>query len=288
MENKYRDLRYVRIGVDDLDLAAKFAADTFGLMPSGRTETAAFFRSDAKNYSLCCSTAGDGQAIGLTMANNNDLDALKTHLETCGYTSSFLDAAACDDRQAARVLSVPAPNGVLVEVLWRPMTSGWPFYGTRDAGVCDFQAVSLACSDIAANEEFWTNGMGLTVSDWVGDVAFLALDDMHHRVAIYPSKNDGLLGATWAVRDRDYVMRNWYHLQALQAPVLAGPGCQTVSEAIFVTTRGPGDVLFSYASDVLRDQPRAGGPRQFSDRALSFCAWGSSSEIAEFKGRDAQ
>ena len=69
----------------------------------------------------------------------------------------------------------------------------------RDAGITGFQAVQLACTDITANETFWTEGLGARVSDWAGDATFLAIDAAHHRVALYPSERNGILGAVWAV-----------------------------------------------------------------------------------------
>ena len=80
---------------------------------------------------------------------------------------------------------------------------------------------------------------------------------------------------------------NWYHLQNCQQPVIHGPGRQPTSEAIFVTTRGPGDLLYSYAAETASGPEIAGrGPRQFADAALSHCAWGSPCSAPEFMGGD--
>ena len=283
----YRDLRYLRVEVDDLDAATRFAADLFGLQPADRNDTHAMFRSDARNYAICFSRARDGEAVALTVADSADLDRLFYRLKAAGYSAGVLDAQAAEARQAKKVLAVSAPNGVTVEIVWRPMTSGWRYHGPRDAGITGLQAVSLATTDIAADETFWTKGLGLTVSDWAGDAAYLALDEAHHRVALYPSRRDGILGATWAVENKDNIMANWYFLQKAQAPIVAGPGRQPTSNAMFLTTRGPRDLLMSYEAE-MDEGPHiaARGPRQFSDRAASHCAWGSPTEQPEFLGGD--
>jgi 2,3-dihydroxy-p-cumate/2,3-dihydroxybenzoate 3,4-dioxygenase len=284
----FRDLRYVRVQVDDLDAATRFAADIFGLQPADRGEAHAMFRSDARNYAICFSRAGDGNAVALTVASASDHDALEQQLTAGGYKPRRLTTAEADARQAKQVLAVKAPNGVTVEIVWRPMTSGWRYHGSRDAGIVGFQAVSLACKDVAADEKFWTRGLGLRVSDWAGEAVYLALDDAHHRVALYPSARNALLGATWAVEGKDNIMVNWYFFQKAQVPVVAGPGRQAASNAMFVTTRGPGGLLMSYAAEA-DEGPHiaARGPRQFANSALSHCAWGSPTEQPEFLGGDA-
>jgi 2,3-dihydroxy-p-cumate/2,3-dihydroxybenzoate 3,4-dioxygenase len=285
MSVRYRDLRYLRVEVDDLDAATRFAADLFGLQPADRDESRAMFRSDARNYAICFSRARDGEAVALTVGDRTDLDRVAERLTAAGHASRRLSEADATARQAKDVLAVTAPNGVTVEMVWRPMTSGWRYHGPRDAGIVGFQAVSLACTDIAANETFWTRGLGLTVTDWVGDAAFLALDEAHHRVALYPSQRDGILGATWAVESRDNIMVNWYFLQKAQAPVVAGPGRQAASNAMFVTTRGPRGLLMSYAAETdAGPHIAARGPRQFPADAASHCAWGSPTEQPEFLG----
>lgn len=281
----YRDLRYLRVDVEDLEAASAFAADVFALMPMDRDDSRAMFRSDARNYALCCAR-GEGAAVALTVARPEDLDALSDRLAEAGHAATRLSAEACAARQVKEALAVSAPNGVTVEIVWRPLTSGWPYHGARDAGITDFAAVSLRCRDIAANEAFWVRGLGLRVSDYAGDAVFLALDEAHHRIALYPSDRDGLLGASWEVATRDHIMRNWYHLQSLQRPVVAGPGRQPTSGASFVTTQGPGGLLFSYIHGMEKGpQIAARGPRQFADTARSHCAWGSPTMQPEFQGR---
>jgi len=279
----YRDLRYLRVSVEDLDSAAGFAAGAFGLQSVETDDSSAYFRSDARNYALCYSTAGNGNAVALTVARVEDLNAAQERL--AAYGPRRLTAEEALERQVKAGLSVAAPNGVLVELVWRPLTSGWRYHGPRDAGITGFQAVQMACTDIAANEAFWTDGIGAEVSDWAGEAVFLRIDEAHHRIALYPSKRDGILGATWAVETINNVMQNWYFLQKCQLPIVHGPGRQPTSGAIFVTTSGPGGIHYTYAAETEHGpQIAARGPRQFADAALSHCAWGSPSTVPEFTG----
>lgn len=284
----YRDLRYMRIGVEDLDAARRFAGDTFGLQPGDQGDDFAMFRSDFRNYSLCFSQETTQDAVALTVASAEDLDTLDTRLTAAGFAPSRLGQDEATARQVKAGLSVTAPNGVAVEIVWRPLTSGWRYHGPRDAGIVDFCAVQLACTDVAANETFWTRGLGLRVSDWAGDTTYLALDDAHHRVALYPSDRDGILGGVWEVDDKDSLMRSWYFLQKSQLPVVAGPDRQAASGAMYLTTRGPRGLLMTYVTELDKGPHIAArGPRQFADCAQSHAIWGSVTDQPEFLGRDA-
>jgi 2,3-dihydroxy-p-cumate/2,3-dihydroxybenzoate 3,4-dioxygenase len=281
----YRDLRYLRLPVSDLSAAAAFATEIFGLQASDRDDDNARFRSDARNYALCYTATGGTAAVALTVARPEDLDAAEQRLAE--WSPVRLDAEACKVRQIKSGLAVTAPNGVTVELVWRPLTSGWRYHGPRDAGITAFQAVQLACSDIHSNEDFWTRGVGLAVSDWIGDAVFLRLDEAHHRVALYPSDRDAVLGASWSVESINNVMQDWYFLQSRQVPIVHGPGRQAASGAVFVTAKGPGDIYYSYVAETeAGPQITARGPRQFSDTADSHCAWGSPCLAPEFLGGD--
>lgn len=283
----YRDLRYVRVSVDDLDEASRFAGEVFGLQPADSDDEHAMFRSDSRNYSICFSTSADAEAVALTVAAEDDLEAIGTRLREAGYAPVLLSVEEAARRQAKSVLAVDAPNGACVELLWRPLTSGWRYHGRRDAGIVNFGSVQLACTDVAANEAFFVGGLGLRVSDWAGDAVYLALDEAHHRIALYPSNRDGILGASWEVDGRDSVMQNWYFLQKRQLPIVAGPDRQAASGAVYVTTRGPRGLLMSYVSEMeTGPQIAARGPRQFADSALSHGMWGSVTEQPEFLGGD--
>lgn len=281
MSAPYRDLRYLRLPVPNLEAAAEYGSEVLGLKLEDRNDAALYFRSDARNHALCFIREGTA-SVAITVADRVELDRVFDQLVAAEFEPVWLNSDAAKSRQIKAGITVAAPNGVMVDVVWRPLTSGWPFHGPRPTGITGLQAVQMACTDVEANETFWTKGLGGTVSDWAGQAAFINIDGAHHRIAIYPSERDGVLGVTFGVEDTDHVMRNWYFMQARQLPVVHGPGHQPTSGARFVSTRGVGDILYSYATPM--DAPEPTGPRQFPDAALSHCAWGSPSALPEFKG----
>jgi len=287
MVSIFRDLRYVCVHVDDLGAACSFATDVFGLQLADHNHEQACFRSDARNYALRYSNHDTTQTIALSVASAGELTQMEEQLKNAGYTPTRLLEEEAEQRQVKAAIKVKAPNGVQVEIVWRPLTSGWPFYGAVDAGIDGLQSVSLATTTIGEDEKFWTEGIGLKVSDWAGDAVFLQIDDAHHAIALYPSNNDKILGVTWAVKDKNNIMVNWYRFQKSQMPIIAGPGRQPASGAIFVTVAGPGDILYSYAAEMdSSPEIAARGPRQFPDKASSHCMWGSETSQPEFLGSD--
>lgn len=283
----FLDLRYARVAVDGLDEMAGFASDFFGLQVAEQDDGTVWLRSDARNYALCLTSEIQGSAIAFSVAKLDDLDRVEQRLQAAGYSASRLSDEEATYRQCKAVLQVAAPNGVRVEIVWRPLTSGWRYHGPRDAGITGLAAVQLGSVDVASDEAFWTTGLGLHVTDWVGDAVMLSLDDSHHQVALYPSRQNCLLGVAWHVESKDNIMQNWYAAQAAQVPVVAGPDRQAASGAMYVALRSPEGLLMSYLTDMdagvhIRDR----GPRQFADSKQSHGIWGSDPLIPEFKGRD--
>jgi len=287
MSVTFRDLRYIRVAMPELEPAARYAADILGLQPAGHEPGRAWFQSDFRSYSLCLEEGSSApDAVALTVSLATELDIVAADLEKAGFPAQRLSAEECASRRIKSGIVTTAPNGILVEIVWRPLDTGWRYHGPRDAGIAGLLAVALACTDVAADEAFWTGSLGLTVSDWVGDAAFLRLDGAHHRIALYPSRRDGLLGISYAAEDLNAVMRNFYFLQERQLPIAHGPGRSPASDATFVTTRGPRDILFTYATGMAEGAAVTGrAPRQFRDEALSHCLWGSASSVPEFQGR---
>lgn len=285
MKQNYRELGYVRVNTGNMGKTKAFASEVFGLQLGESDEDNLRFRSDHRNYSICYSAGKSADAVALTVGSFDALEHAETQLAQ--WSPVRLSDAECLTRQIKAGLAVVAPNGLAVELVWRPLVSGWRYHGPRDAGIVGLQSVQMACTDMAANESFWVQGIGLQVSDWVGDAAFLQIDESHHGISLYPSDHDGLLGVVWAVEALNNVMQGWYNFQSHQVPIVHGPGRHSASDAIFVTAKGPDGIFYSYAAETdTGAHIAARGPRQFANTNLSHCVWGSPCSAPEFKGGD--
>ena len=101
------DIRYARLGTQDLDSAIKFATTVVGLQLVAREANAAYFRSDkvdvrgdTRDHTLVY-FEGDpaDQTIGLELNDPNDLDAVGAALEKAGRPVHLGTRDECDSRR---------------------------------------------------------------------------------------------------------------------------------------------------------------------------------------------
>lgn len=279
-------LRYVRLETPDLAAASDFAQRILGLQPIDRTEEIATFRSDDRDHTLVYVRGDKGaQAVGFEVRDPATLERAAKRLEGLGrkVTRGTPDGAA--QRKARGYIAFQDESGNTIELVVRPLNSGWRYFPSRDAGIKGLTAVALRAPAAQKDEALWTQTFNATVRDWIGDAAFIGFDEMHHRLALHPSRRPGVLAIEFAVEDVDLLMQNVYFLRSAQVKVVDGPGRRPTSGQLFVTFAGHDGVLFSFVAE--GDTIPAGSarrPRQFASVRRSFCGWGSDSEIPEFSG----
>jgi 2,3-dihydroxy-p-cumate/2,3-dihydroxybenzoate 3,4-dioxygenase len=277
-------LRYVRLGTRNLPSAIDFAQRILGLQLIAKTDDQATFRSDFRDHTLVYEV-GDPlrQSIGLEVRSQATLEHAVATLSANGIPATAADAPALARRKARAMASFRDRSGNTFELVVRPETSGWRYFPSRDAGVTGLAAVALRTTSNGADETLWTSLFNGCVSDWVGDAAFIRFDDVHHRLALHPSNRAGVLAIEYAVEGMNQIMQSMYFLQSAQVKIMHGPGRRPTSDQIFLTFAGPDDILFSYVAEGTRVVDEAAHrPRQFPRKRLSFCAWGSESNIPEF------
>jgi 2,3-dihydroxy-p-cumate/2,3-dihydroxybenzoate 3,4-dioxygenase len=274
-------LRYVRLVADDLGRAADFAQRMLGLEPIDRTEELATFRSDFRDYTLALGTGDQAvQSVGLEVRYPADLDAAVEGLRRLGISASRGTAQDCVLRKVKDMIWFADFSGNRIELVVRPLNSGWRYFAARDAGIRGLADVIIRSVNIEKDLTIWSGVLGAHISDWVGDGAYLRFDDAHHRILLFPARRPGILCVEYAVEDVNLLMRNYYVLQDLQVALLHGPGRRPASEQLFLTFAGPTDVLFSFVAEgVAADGCR---PRQFPAGPAGLCSWGSQCKIDEF------
>jgi 2,3-dihydroxy-p-cumate/2,3-dihydroxybenzoate 3,4-dioxygenase len=279
-------LRYVRLGTRNLREAVRFATELLGLQPVGTTNGRAYFRSDFRDFTLLY-VEGDSpeQSIAFDVRTSEELDAAEQELIAAGFSARRGTEAECEERKVKAFLAFADASGNTIEIVWRPMMTGWRYFPSRDTGITGLQNVALRSTDPAADERLWTKIFNGCVSDWVGDGAYIRVDSLHHRVALHPSRRAGLLSITYAVEGINQIMQSYYHLRDSQTRIVQGPGRDPASNQIFLTFEGPEGVLFSFGTEMSSVDGR--GPRQFPHAPQSFCSWGTECALPEFGGGQA-
>jgi 2,3-dihydroxy-p-cumate/2,3-dihydroxybenzoate 3,4-dioxygenase len=283
-------LRYVLLGTSDLAGAVEFAQRTLGLEPVDRTASLATFRSDDRDYTLAFLADDPAiQAVGFEVREPKTLDVALDALRARGLRVGRGTAEECKLRKVRDLVWFYDHSGNRIELVVRPLNSGWRYFPSRDAGIMGFDGVMLRSTAVAKDEELWTEVLGARVSDWAGSAPYLRIDAAHHRLALFPADRAGVLAVEYAVENVNLMMRNYYVLQNSQVAVMHGPGRRPTSEQLFLTFNGPDGVLYSFVAE---GQPADGGlerrPRQFPAGPEGLCSWGSENKIKEFNTKEAR
>jgi len=200
-----------------------------------------------------------------------------------GFSAREATGEECALRFVRRALIVEDATGNEIDLVLRPALSGRRYFPSRDAGITGLQSVGLRSSAIPDDLELWTTILGAKVTDRVGEMTYLGIDQKHHRVVHYPSDKAGLVYISYGVESMDAVMQNNYFVQERQVKIVHGPGREPASGQIFLRFAGPEGYVFSYGYG-LRDIDARHRPRQFTLGASSLCEWGSEcADIAELR-----
>ena len=278
-------LRYVRLVENDLGRAADFARRVLGLEPIDRSPKLATFRSDFRDYTLAFMTGEHAvQSLGLEVRFSSDLDAALEKLRQLGLSAGRGSAEDCALRKVKDMAWFADFSGNRIELVVRPLNSGWRYFPSRDAGIRGLADVMLRSLDVEKDLSIWTGILGAQVSDWAGDAAYLRFDDAHHRIVLFPATRPGILSIEYAVENVDLLMRNSYVLWDLQVAVLHGPGRRPASEQLFLTFAGPSDVLFGFVAEGAAVEGQGRRPRQFPAGPAGLCSSGIECKIGELNG----
>jgi 2,3-dihydroxy-p-cumate/2,3-dihydroxybenzoate 3,4-dioxygenase len=280
-----QDVRYVRLGTRNIAHAIDFACKVVGLELVRREQGCAYFRSDDRDHTLAY-FEGDPRdhTLAFEVARADVLDSAGAELERAGLTVHEGRAEDCELRRVNRFIRFHDLTGNAIELVWRPQASGRRYFPSRDAGITGFSHVGLCSTDPARDERFWTGICNARVSDWIGPSPLLRIDDIHHRIALFPTDRSGIQHINHQVESIDDIMRTWYFLQERGVPVVFGPGRHPTSGARFIYFEGPDGMIFEYSCGVSSITDEAGHrPRQFPLEPSGFCMWGSKPNIREFQ-----
>ncbi len=281
---RLREVSYVRMGTRDLEGAEVFATDYLGLEVSERRRNAIYFKSDARAHTLCY-FAGDptDQAVAFEVASEAELEQAAATLDAMQQEVRLGSAEEAARRKVTAFISFRDPTGNAIELVVRPERSAKRYHGTRDAGITGFSHVGLCTTDAARDEKFWTEVCNARVSDRIGDAPLLRIDEIHHTIALFPTKRAGIQHINHQVESADDVQRSFHFLKDRQVKMVFGPGRHPTSSARFLYFEGPDGMVFEYSSGVreIADELLY-RERQFPFEPKGFCHWGSKPEIREF------
>ena len=283
------DIRYARLGTQDLDGAIKFATTVVGLQLVAREANAAYFRSDKADV------RGDTRDHTLVYFEGDPADqtiGLELHRSGrpgCGRRSVGAGGAAGACRHA-RGMRQPAHPGLYRVIRPQrqqdrdrrsPVQQWRKFFPGRQVGITNFSHVALFSTDTKRDTEFWTRLVNARVSDWLGEATFLRIGTVHHSVVLMPSSKPGIQHINHQVEDIDDVMQSYYWLKQQGVKIVYGPGRHPISTAMMVYFEGPDGMVYEYSvgvKHIMPEQEATYRPRQFSLEGYNGDMWGSYTE----------
>jgi 2,3-dihydroxy-p-cumate/2,3-dihydroxybenzoate 3,4-dioxygenase len=276
------DIRYCRLGTADLDTSVAFAKDLIGLEEVDRADGQVYLRGDHRDHNICY-FSGDpnDHTFGLEVETFDALDAAATTLRDAGVDvrrGSDTEAAA---RRVMGFINFNDPTGNSVDLVVRPFHSGRRYFPSRDAGITEFSHIGIKTNDAARDEKFWSGLFNIRANDRIGDAALMSFDEVHHRIALFPTDHAGIQHINFQVESIDDIMRSHYFLTERQVQIRFGPGRHPTSGAMFLYYEGPDGMTYEYSSGV-RNVDKDWRPRQLPFKDESFCMWGARPNIPEF------
>ena len=281
------DIRYVRLGTRDRAATDRYMQQIVGLELARDEGGAMYYRSDARDHTLVYFEGDPGDhTVGFELRNMDELDAAGALLSDAGVAVRQGNADECQQRRVQGFLNFRDLSGNGIDLVVNPHHSGRRHFPSRDAGITGFSHVGLRTTDAARDERFWTEVLGARVSDRIGEAALLRIDEVHHKIALFPSDHAGVQHINHQVESIDDLMRAWYLLQERGIKIVFGPGRHPTSGAMFLYFEGPDGMIYEYSTGVrliTAEQEADYQPRQFPSERSSFCMWGAAPDIAEFK-----
>jgi 2,3-dihydroxy-p-cumate/2,3-dihydroxybenzoate 3,4-dioxygenase len=282
---KLQDVSYVRLGTRDLEGATHFATDYLGLEVSERGKGTVYFKSDAREHTLCY-FEGDpaDHTAAFEIGSRDELSMAAAQLEKLGHAVEIGTAEQAEARKVREFIAFKDPSRNRIELVWRPSHSGQRYHGVRDAGITGFSHIGLCTTDAPRDEAFWTEVCNARVSDRIGDAPLLRIDEVHHTIALFPSTKPGIQHINHQVETGDDVMRSFNFLNDRQVRMVFGPGRHPTSSAKFLYFEGPDGMVFEYSSGVrsIADELLY-RERQFPFEPKGFCQWGAKPDVPEFR-----
>jgi len=273
------EVAFVRVCVraTNVQTHALFAQQQIGLQSVQGAEGEAWFRSDIRRRTLMFTAEGPS-SVGIAVHDPAEIEKMAARLECAGYPFERFGRDICDRLFVRSGLRVTDLSGNVLDIVNGPYHSGIRFFPERDNGITGLEGVGLRSTSTERDLPFWRDLIGFDLRDRVGEITFIGMDALHHRIVLYPSDRPGILAVNFAVEDLELVMQNKYHLQARQVRLPFGPGRQAASGQIFLMAEGPDGLLYGFVTETRTIDPSRHHPRQFAPEARSLCAWGSQAE----------
>ena len=233
-------LRYIGLGVTDVEAEASFLREVFGLgehrMPPGYVSFSA--DSSPEPYVVRLRPAPRNRVDLVAFAASAEgVDELRARAEGAG--AAILDVPTIDG-STVDGFALFDPDGHLLQITEeQPASAVLSNIETGQGRPVDISHVVFNTTDNQTVAEWYCEVLGFRITDWLEDkMVFLTTDDSHHQIALAAAPNVGMNHIAFECADVDEFMRAVGRAMRQGNELLWGPG-----------RHGPGDNTFAYFRD---------------------------------------
>ena len=233
-----KKLSHVALKVRDMEAQASFYSEFVGLGETARDKAGCIYlhcNCDHHQVVLIPAEETGLDHFALEVKSAADLDIAVENLTEAGIRYKVDESTELGQ---GRSLRFQDPLGFTVELV-TGLDQVSPHYGVRSVQPRKFQHITLRSPDIKTGEEFYSQVLGLRISDWVGeDFVWLRCNPDHHGVAISRYPKTTMHHIAFEVKDMSELVHQAEYLARRDHTLLYGPGRQKVSSHIESARRG--------------------------------------------------
>ncbi|MGV9711539.1 VOC family protein [Gordonia sp. NPDC003424] len=238
---RMRSLRSVALTVPDPQASADFYHEVWGLTTVDSDHDRFWLRATGSEHHVLDLRSGDINALGgisFALGTPREVDDAAIALERLGIP--LLRAPGLlDDAGGGYGLQLVDPEGRVVELSADTFAVAEQEPAGRRAIPRKIAHVVLNTTDIERTAQFYTQVLGMRISDWSErQMAFLRCNSDHHVVALNQAKWPSVNHIAYEMSSIDHFMRGIGSLKTHGIAPQWGPG-----------RHGPGDNTFSYFTD---------------------------------------
>jgi catechol 2,3-dioxygenase-like lactoylglutathione lyase family enzyme len=274
--SRISEIRHVAYGVLDLEAERSFYRDKWGLVEVAERNGCVHFAAPGHDelfvVRLRQSEVARIEVIALAAATRADVDALHDQVKAagCRMLSAPAPLAGLGGGYGFRFFN---PDGMTMEISCevargtaRPMQR-W------DGVPAKISHIVIHSPDHKAAVRFYTDVLGMRVSDWLGDfMCFLRCNAAHHRIAILPGP-PCLNHVAYEMQGLDAMMRGIHNLKAKDVPIGWGPGRHTAGNNTFSYFVTPGGFTCEYTAELEQVDDATWQPTVYEPSPLVLDQW---------------
>jgi catechol-2,3-dioxygenase len=270
------DIRYVGYAVADLEAERQFYRDIWKLNEVPADDGMVYFAATGtpEHHVVRLRQNDDNRidVIALATQTNADVDTLARKVRASGarMVSEPSPLSSPGGGYGFRFFS---PDGLPIEI-----SAG---VETRRTGELKrWDAVPEKISHVVLHSPkhhelvgFFTDVLGLRVSDWIGDfMCFLRTNEWHHRIALLPGP-PCLNHVAYDMPTLDDMMRGVHRLTSEGTDILWGPGRHTAGNNTFSYFATPNGFVVEYTSELERVDEATWQPQTYQPTQRIMDQW---------------